>query len=311
MNQIRKKLTSTFFLVTTVLVFTGFCGSQAIAQNQFQVTQPDSSQWTPPNTQWQNHGVQQSSYAPQGFQASNNTASESNNIGRASFPESALPFDSGVRTADFESPTDSGGSLEANIDSAAEKLSEWKDIAGEKASTWFGGLSSEGSWLEDLKGFYSDSGTSKVIGSLALVLGLYFLFVWVMRKINPMGNGGLPSEVVEVLGQVPFGAKRSLQMVRLGPKLLLLLNSPEGTQSIGEITDPDEVDYLSSLCMGKSASRSKPSSSRSSRSQTDQAASPPSPTRVQPRTVGSTSLNDVIQILQQANNPNGQTMFEA
>ncbi len=97
----------------------------------------------------------------------------------------------------------------------------------------------------------------KVLGSLAIVLGGYLGFVWLTRKLGHGGNQGLPSEVVEVLGQTQFGPRKQLQLVRLGSKLLLLLNHQDGsTQTIGEITDPHEVDYLSSVCGNSNSSRS-------------------------------------------------------
>jgi flagellar biogenesis protein FliO len=69
-----------------------------------------------------------------------------------------------------------------------------------------------------------------------------------MRKISPSGNRQLPTEVVQVLGRMPFGVKEQLQLVRLGNKLVLLLTSLDHTQPIGEVTDPQEVEYLTSLC---------------------------------------------------------------
>jgi flagellar biogenesis protein FliO len=131
-----------------------------------------------------------------------------------------------------------------------------KSSAGDKVSGFMAAFNQGGSWSNKLKSLTGSADIGKMLGSLALVLGIYFAFVWVMRKINPNGGRGLPPEVIEVLGQVPFGARRSLQLVRLGSKLLLLMNSPEGTQPIGEITDPTEVEYLASLCPGKNKKRS-------------------------------------------------------
>jgi len=106
-------------------------------------------------------------------------------------------------------------------------------------------------WIEKLKNFTASSDIGRMIGSLALVLGLYFGFVWIMRKLSPSGNQNLPREVLELIGQIPFGPKRSLQLIRLGSKLLLIINSAEGSQAIGEITDPNEVEHLVSLCSGR------------------------------------------------------------
>ena len=107
----------------------------------------------------------------------------------------------------------------------------------------------EGQWQDKFKSYFHNFDVGRMLGSLALVLGGYFSLVWVSRHFG--GNGKVPSEVLEILGQVPFGPKKQLQIVRLGSKLLLLINSPEGTHPIGEITDPEEVEYLASLCQGR------------------------------------------------------------
>ena len=69
-----------------------------------------------------------------------------------------------------------------------------------------------------------------------------------IRDSNLGGSKALPTEVVEVMGRTPFGPQQNLQLVRLGNKLLLLLNGPDGTHPIGEVSDPSEVEYLASLC---------------------------------------------------------------
>ena len=108
----------------------------------------------------------------------------------------------------------------------------------------------EGNWQDKFGSYFHNFDAARMIGSLALVLGGYFGLVWFSRQFGG-GNGKVPQEVVEVLGQTPFGPKKQLQIVRLGSKLLLLINGPEGTHPIGEITDPQEVEYLASLCPGR------------------------------------------------------------
>ena len=103
------------------------------------------------------------------------------------------------------------------------------------------------------KGQFANVQFGKVLGSLAIVLGAYFGFVWLLRYFGGSRTTGLPSEVVEVMGYAPFGPKKNLQLVRLGSKLLLLINGPDGTHPLGEITDSEEVEYLASLCTGNSS----------------------------------------------------------
>ena len=220
-------------------------------QSNFQ--QSRFGNWIPPNT---TGSVYQNSNSP----TARFNAPAIRQPPAVSFPESVAPFETGIRTANFEAPVPdlaTGPSITDRIDGAAATFSKWKDMAGEKASSFFSSAKQEGGWLRKIQTFIGTSDVKRMIGSLALVLGLYFAFVWVMRKLNFGGSSGLPSDVVEVLGQVPFGARRSLQLVRLGSKVLLLLNSPEGTQPLGEISDPTEVAHLVSLVQGKRKSRSQ------------------------------------------------------
>ena len=110
--------------------------------------------------------------------------------------------------------------------------------------------------LNGLKAQASDLDLGKMLGSLALVLGGYFALVWLLRKFQPASARGLPAEVFQVMGTMPFGPKQRLHVIRLGSKLMLIVNGPDGTQSIGEINDRQEVQYLADLCRGRKPRRS-------------------------------------------------------
>ena len=99
----------------------------------------------------------------------------------------------------------------------------------------------------------------RMAASLAIVVGGYLAFLWLIRVINPTHSGRqLPREVVNVIGKTRFSAHQELQLVRLGSKLLLLLVGTDGTKSIGEVTDPNEVDHLVSLCNPRRGRSSMP-----------------------------------------------------
>ena len=85
-------------------------------------------------------------------------------------------------------------------------------------------------------------------GSLAIVLGLFFALAWVTRRGMPARIGKLPGEVIEVLGKAPLSKGQELQMVRVGSKLLLLCVTQHGSETLTEISDPQEVDRLSAVC---------------------------------------------------------------
>ncbi len=85
-------------------------------------------------------------------------------------------------------------------------------------------------------------------GSLAVVLGLFFIVAWAMRKAAPRGSLVLPKEVFEILGRAPLGARQQVQLLRCGNKLLLVSITPGGTETLTEVTDPLEVDRIAGIC---------------------------------------------------------------
>lgn len=90
--------------------------------------------------------------------------------------------------------------------------------------------------------------TTTVVTSLAVVLGAFFLLVWLSRKAGPKGLTPLPGEVVESLGRAQLTARQQMQLVRVGSKLVLLAITPTGVETITEVTNVEEVDRLCSLC---------------------------------------------------------------
>jgi flagellar biogenesis protein FliO len=84
--------------------------------------------------------------------------------------------------------------------------------------------------------------------SLAVVLGLFLLVAWGIKRAMPNRSGVLPSEVVEVLGRASLGARQQVHLVRCGSKLLLVSATPGGMETLTEIAEPDEVQRLAALC---------------------------------------------------------------
>lgn len=87
-----------------------------------------------------------------------------------------------------------------------------------------------------------------VVGSLAVVLGVFFLIVWVLRRASPAILGSLPAEAFETLGRAPLAHHQQAHLLRYGNKLLLVSVSAAGATTLSEITDPAEVDRLTNLC---------------------------------------------------------------
>jgi len=88
----------------------------------------------------------------------------------------------------------------------------------------------------------------KLLGSVGVVLGLFFLVAWVLKRSMPSGSMLLPREAVEVLGRAPLATRQFVHLIRCGNKLLLVSISPTGAETLTEITDAREVDRLLALC---------------------------------------------------------------
>ena len=87
-----------------------------------------------------------------------------------------------------------------------------------------------------------------VFSSLAIVVGLFLVVAWVMRR--KLGGDALsvPTDVVNLLGRLELPGRHQLQLIRCGSKLLLLSVSAGAAETLTEITDPIEVDRLAGLC---------------------------------------------------------------
>lgn len=83
---------------------------------------------------------------------------------------------------------------------------------------------------------------------LAITVGLLLSFMWLIRSMAPKSSRALPREVVEVLGRAPLAGKQTTQLVRVGHKLVLIAVTPDGAETLTEITDPDEVSRLVAAC---------------------------------------------------------------
>ena len=88
-----------------------------------------------------------------------------------------------------------------------------------------------------------------VVGSLAVVVGLFLVVVWGMRRTLPGHVPTLPKEVVDVLGRAALASRQQVYLLRCGNRLLLVSVTPAGVETLTEIVDPLEVDRLAGLCV--------------------------------------------------------------
>ncbi len=91
------------------------------------------------------------------------------------------------------------------------------------------------------------------LGGLLLVLALFVLVVWLLRRGMPHASSPLPPGVVRVLGRAPLAERQYVHLIRVGDKLLLVAVSPAGVETLTEIVDPVEIDRLTGLCGETSA----------------------------------------------------------
>ncbi len=82
-----------------------------------------------------------------------------------------------------------------------------------------------------------------LIGSAVLAFVLRFL-----RKHGVVGGATRSNDGLQVRGRRQLDTRQSIQLVRVGRRVLVLGASIDGLRTLAEVTDPVEVDYLSGLC---------------------------------------------------------------
>jgi flagellar biogenesis protein FliO len=95
---------------------------------------------------------------------------------------------------------------------------------------------------------YSPPSIAALAGGLGVVLGVFLLIAWLLRRTAPRSLMRLPGEAFEVLGRAPLADRQNVHLLRCGNKLLLVSTNPAGTETLTEITDPSEVDRLAGIC---------------------------------------------------------------
>lgn len=88
----------------------------------------------------------------------------------------------------------------------------------------------------------------RTIGALLFIVTLIFVGAKLLKKHTPRLSGGIPREALEVLGKRTIDQKQVVHLLRLGSRILVVGGSQQGLQTLAEITDPVEVDYLAGMC---------------------------------------------------------------
>ena len=101
----------------------------------------------------------------------------------------------------------------------------------------------------------ASAGWGPTTGSLLFVLAIIVAAGYVFSRHGTRLPGLLPADVVQVLGKRYLDSRNSLQLIRCGTKILVIANSTQhGLTTLGEITDPQEVEQITSQCLPSTVS---------------------------------------------------------
>lgn len=85
-------------------------------------------------------------------------------------------------------------------------------------------------------------------GALGLVVMLVLGLARAWKQRGGVASGALNDAVFEILGTRRLTVKQSIQLVRVGSRILVLGLSESGIETLSEITDPQEVEHLADSC---------------------------------------------------------------
>lgn len=97
------------------------------------------------------------------------------------------------------------------------------------------------------------SGLWTSFASLAVLILLMLGGARLWKRHGPRMGSVIPGEAVEVLGRRPVDARHSIVLVRLGSRILVLSAGAGGLQTLTELSDPVEVDFLAGQCRQQAA----------------------------------------------------------
>ncbi len=90
------------------------------------------------------------------------------------------------------------------------------------------------------------SAALKMAGVLALVLAVLLGLVYLLKKFSPkFGRGALAGREMDLLAQYRLGPKKTLAVVRVGKRLLLLGVTEASINLLTEIEDEEMIQRLS------------------------------------------------------------------
>jgi flagellar protein FliO/FliZ len=95
-----------------------------------------------------------------------------------------------------------------------------------------------------------------MIWPLALVLGGIVLLFWAARKFLPGMRRLTGNKAVEILARTYLSPRQSINIVKLGRRILVIGQTADGLSSLASITDAEEVSEIVGLCASAGAGSS-------------------------------------------------------
>ena len=93
------------------------------------------------------------------------------------------------------------------------------------------------------------SSTLRTLSSLGIVLGLFFVFMRLVKRSRVSVEP--EDQLFDTLGRVTLLGKRA-HIVRFGSKLLVLAKTQNGLEKLTELSNPQDVERIVTLCRGGS-----------------------------------------------------------
>ncbi|MEO0529722.1 MAG: flagellar biosynthetic protein FliO [Planctomycetota bacterium] len=166
-----------------------------------------------------------------------------------------IPLREATGSHDSETPTPKTPAPERQPATTLQPADGGRRLGSESGKP-VGGSDASTSVPNPLEGLLAWRPTSQQLtatgGGLAIAVGLLLSTIWLIRSCAPKSSRPLPTDVVEVLGRAPLGAKQTTQLVRVGSKLVLIAVTPDGAKTLTEVTDPGEVQRLIAACESSS-----------------------------------------------------------
>lgn len=84
----------------------------------------------------------------------------------------------------------------------------------------------------------------RLMGSLALVIGLVVAAAWGLKRLAPRSSGMFSSETVKVLARTYLAPRQMVCLLKVPGKLLVVGSTAGGIATLAEIADPVEVERV-------------------------------------------------------------------